>query len=609
VGLRKSSHLIAKRAGTRFAMGARVLALDLEETQESPTTDEYAQPRRPSEPLQPGERYRLGERIARGGMGEVITAHDADIGRDVAIKRLRAPNPTPLALARFLREARIQGRLDHPAIVPVHEVAHDDDGRPFFVMKKLSGTTLAAILLGAGTQFSRHQLLRAFADVCLAIEFAHTRGVIHRDIKPSNILLGDFGEVYVLDWGIARVATDRDSPVPEPILDEDGFGVCTRPGSAIGTRGYMPPEQARGEIVDERADVYALGCVLYEILTGRMLHPRGKRGIEAPDDARPSRYENVAPELDELCMRATALDRDERIRSARELGEAVQRYLDGDRDLALRNRLARTHLAHALAAADDEEGRSIAMREAGQALALDPTLGHAAELVGRLLIEPPKAVPAQVDAELAEVDRATTRRFVWNLVILHITFVLLLPVMYAFGVRDLFYAFVVLLLAIASIGVATLELRTTHRLLGLHCVMLVLTFALIARMFTPFLIAPFAVAVNVVAFAFHPGARSERMFWSFTAASIGAVLAVWLAEAVGLVTPTMSNINGTLTLHSPIIGFSTFPVIGALALMFTIAGFTSALLTRSSARFAHRARVRIHLQAWQVRQLVPDRRQ
>jgi eukaryotic-like serine/threonine-protein kinase len=588
---------------------AAVLALDLEQTQESPTTEDYAQPRRPSEPLEPGERYRLGARIARGGMGEVITAHDADIGRDVAIKRLRAPNPTPLALARFLREARIQGRLDHPAIVPVHELAYDDGGRPFFVMKKLSGTTLAAILDAPSSRFTRHQLLRAFADVCLAIEFAHTRGVIHRDIKPANILLGDFGEVYVLDWGIARVSTDRDSAAPKPITDEDGFGVSTRPGAAIGTRGYMPPEQAFGEIVDERADVYALGCVLFEILTGHMLHPRGKHGIAAPEDARASRHAaDVAPELDELCMRASALDRSERIRSARELGEAVQRFLDGDRDLALRNELARTHLARALAAGGSEDGRRIAMREAGQALALDPTLGEAAELVGRLMIEPPKAMPSQVVAELADIDRATSHRFVWNLVVLHLAFVMLLPIMFAFGVRDAFYGTLVLLLALAGIAVAYLELRTTRRLLGVHCLLMVATFALVARMFTPFLIAPFAAAINIVAFAFHPGARTERMFWSFTAGSIGAVLAVWVGEEVGLLSPTMTDVGGALMLRSPLAGFSTFPAIGALALTFTVAIFASAMLARSTARFAHRARVRVHLQAWQVRQLVPERK-
>jgi serine/threonine-protein kinase len=587
-----------------------VLALDLEETQEPPTTEEFAQPRRPSEPLEPGERYRLGKRIARGGMGEVISAQDADIGREVAIKRMRSPNPTPLALARFLREARIQGRLDHPAIVPVHELAYDEHGRPFFVMKKLSGTTLAAILTTRGAaRFTRHQLLRAFADVCLAIEFAHTRGVIHRDIKPANILLGDFGEVYVLDWGIARVSTDRDNAVPAPIHDDDGFGLNTRPGAAIGTRSYMAPEQAMGELVDERADVYALGCVLYEILTGHMLYPRGRDELPPPEDARPSRRaHDVAPELDDICMRATALERSERLGSARELGEAVQRFLDGDRDIAQRNRLALEHLRRASSASDDEEGRRIAMREAGQALALDPTLSAAAELVGRLMIEPPRIVPAEVHAELDDVDSSTTRGFTWNLIVLYVATLALLPIMAAFGVHDLFYGGLTALVSAAAIGVGCLTLRTNRPLLGLHSIVLVIYVALMARMFTPFLIAPFALAVNVVVLAFHPSARSERVFWLFTFGGIGAVLAVWGAEEIGLVTPTMVDIDGALILRSPLDGFTTFPSIGALALTFTLAMITSAILSRSTARFARSARERVHLQAWQVRQLVPDRR-
>jgi eukaryotic-like serine/threonine-protein kinase len=590
----------------------RVLALDLEDTQEPPTTEDNAQPRRPSEPLEPGERYRLGERIARGGMGEVISAHDADIGREVAIKRLRAPNPTPVAHARFLREARIQGRLDHPAIVPVHELAYDDNGRPFFVMKKLSGTTLAAILLGSGSRFTRHQLLRAFADVCLAIEFAHTRGVIHRDIKPANILLGDFGEVYMLDWGIARVSTDRDSPVPEPILDEDGFGVCTRPGAAIGTRGYMPPEQERGEIVDERADVYALGCVLFEILTGQMLHPRGKR-IAVPEDARASRWAHVAPELDELCMRATALDRSDRLRSARELGEAVQRYLDGDRDVVLRHRIALAHLRAAAAATDDEHGRRTAMREAGQALALDPTLSQAAELVGRLMIEPPKVMPAQVQAELAEIDRITTRRFTVDVLIARLFLVVLIPVLWAFGVKDAFYTTVLAILAFGGMVIGLVDLRwsrTGKSLLNLLIIVIVLDTALLARMFTPFLIAPCAVAVNIVAFAFHPSSQRGRRYWLFSFASLCAVIGMWLAELFGLLSPTMVDTGGSgLVLRSPLAGFGTFPAIEALGVWVTIATVSSAILARMTARNARNARERVHLQAWQVRQLVPDRGQ
>ena len=147
--------------------------------------------------------YQLGPLIGRGGMGEVVLAHDPDIGRDVALKRMKAA--TPELVERFLREARIQARLDHPAIVPVHEVGRDADGVPFFTMKRVTGTTLEKQIETEKLQ----RLLRAFIEVCLAIDFAHARGVVHRDLKPSNIMLGDYGEVYVLDWGVARVLDDQ----------------------------------------------------------------------------------------------------------------------------------------------------------------------------------------------------------------------------------------------------------------------------------------------------------------------------------------------------------------------------------------------------------------
>ncbi|MGE5186546.1 MAG: serine/threonine-protein kinase, partial [Acidobacteriota bacterium] len=208
-------------------------------------------------------RYRLEGVIGRGGMGEVVAARDEQIGRSVAIKRRRVQGAAPEVIARFLREARIQGRLDHPAIVPVHEL-HDAGGEPFFVMKQLAGKTLADVI----AERPRSVLLRAFVDVCLAIEFAHTRGVVHRDLKPANIMVGDFGEVYVLDWGIARVAGDDAGRGSFADIDTIEGG-ATAAGQLLGTPGYMSPEQIRGEDVDARSDVYALGCVLFEALVGR----------------------------------------------------------------------------------------------------------------------------------------------------------------------------------------------------------------------------------------------------------------------------------------------------------------------------------------------------
>ncbi|HEY0992500.1 MAG TPA: serine/threonine-protein kinase, partial [Kofleriaceae bacterium] len=273
--------------------------------------------------------YEVRELLGRGGMGEVLLVHDEIIGREVAIKRMRRADPGPEAETRFLREAKIQARLQHPAIVPVHELGRDADGRPYFTMKRLAGLTLEE-LRGAPLQ----RLLRAFADVCLAIEFAHEHGVIHRDIKPTNIMLGDFGEVYVLDWGVALVLDDADHPSVQDIATIEGE---TAVGAVMGTPGYMAPEQALGYATTAGIDIYALGCVLFEILTCEPLHPRGTGGAAnaiahppaAPSARRPDLA--IAPELDAACIAALAEDPADRP-SARELAQRIQDYLDGDRD-------------------------------------------------------------------------------------------------------------------------------------------------------------------------------------------------------------------------------------------------------------------------------------
>src|SRR5262245_11065925 len=242
--------------------------------------------------------YAFGEVIGRGGMGEVVLAHDRRIGRDVAIKRLHSEaEPTEEDIARFLREARIQARLDHPAIVPVYELARDEKDRPYFTMKRLSGVTLSDMLSSPAP--TRQRLLRAFAEVCRAIDFAPTRGTVHRDLKPGNIVLGEFGEVYVLDWGVARVLDDlEDEVIPSDTATLEG----TAPeGQVLGTPGYMAPEQLTEPEVGKPADIYSLGAILFEILAGEPVHPRKDAiartlagGDQSPSRRRPDRQ--IAPE-------------------------------------------------------------------------------------------------------------------------------------------------------------------------------------------------------------------------------------------------------------------------------------------------------------------------
>jgi tRNA A-37 threonylcarbamoyl transferase component Bud32 len=559
--------------------------------------------RRPSEPLEPGERYELGASLGSGGMGEVNAAYDHQIGREVAIKRLRASRPSHAALARFLREARIQGRLDHPAIAPVHEVGIDDNGRPFFAMKKLVGTTLAVVLRDARLRerFPRSRLLRAFVEVCFAIDFAHARGVIHRDLKPSNVLLGDYGEVFVIDWGVARMRHDG----PQQADD------ITDRGRAVGTPGYMAPEQVVGRHdLDPRVDVYALGCILFEILAGSPLHPYGRAGMRSAVEGhveKPSnRADDVPPELDELCERAIATDRDARLDSARELGETVQRYLDGDRDAALRKRLAADHLAIARAAAalDDECGRRAAIREAGRALALDPTSNDAAELIGHLIVAPPRVTPAAVAAELADLDRLAAQRQTTVGVAVHVALLAITGLFFAIGMRG---GYLGVFAAVTASRVAC-GLRELHdprpRNVAINFTLNVVVIAMLARMFTPFLVAPGFAAVTLMAFAFHPAATRKCVLVAAVLLAIAGVAGVWAVEATGLAEPTMHAARGVILLASPVDGIQSLPAEPTLCCFAVVLCVVAALLAAGAARSHREARHRVHLHAWQLAQLV-----
>jgi serine/threonine protein kinase len=209
------------------------------------------------------DRYELKEEVGRGGMGVVFRARDPELERDVAVKVLHAR--TAGSADRLLQEARILGRLEHPGIVPIHDVGTLPDGRVFYVMKLVRGTRLDHHLAHEGVLADR---LRIFDRLCDAVAFAHAHGVIHRDLKPENVMIGAFGEVLVLDWGVAKVQ-----------------GMSAEHDAVLGTPGYMAPEQEAGRAaVDERADVYALGGILAFLLCREPMvegHPEVPRALAA----------------------------------------------------------------------------------------------------------------------------------------------------------------------------------------------------------------------------------------------------------------------------------------------------------------------------------------
>jgi serine/threonine protein kinase len=236
----------------------------------------------------PGERYAKKRVLGAGGMGEVVLAEDRDIGRNVALKYLTAPSNDGDALARFVDEIRVVGSLEHPNIVPIHDVGVDEANRYYFVMKHVEGETLEHVIerLAAGdpayhARYTYTARVQIFIALLRALSFAHSRGYVHRDIKPANVMVGRFGEVVLMDWGIAKQRSAPEAAVPDAAVDE------TRPlrerlfttqrGSIVGTPVYMSPEQARGDVdaIDERSDIYCATALVYELVT--LAHYLGER--------------------------------------------------------------------------------------------------------------------------------------------------------------------------------------------------------------------------------------------------------------------------------------------------------------------------------------------
>jgi eukaryotic-like serine/threonine-protein kinase len=579
--------------------------------------------------------------IGGGGMGEVRLYKDLRVGRDVAMKVIRPERASrPDNARRFVREARVQGQLEHPAIVPVYDLGRGPDGAAYFTMKRVHGETLAGAVdaLASGqpqarTRFTRHKLLTAFGRACLAVHFAHTRGVLHRDLKPDNVMLGEFGEVYVLDWGLAKVIPSpelsgtRDSEgriIVTPQPEEGSAAAKTAMGAVLGTPGYMAPEQLSGDIdaLDARTDVYALGSILFEILALRPLH-EGKSSAEirrstlVGADARPgvrAPDQDVPPELDAVCVRATAGDPAKRYESARDLYEAVESFLNGDRDVERRRELAGLH---ARAAADvstralesGESGvqaRRRAMRELGRALALDPANADAMRTLVRLLETVPAELPGEVGQQLqgvrAQLQRAAARAGSVG----YMTVVLLAPLLYWMGIRSVAGCTALVALFLAASVACVVRARLpgvapvhANVILGLSTAGI----ALLAGVTGPLLVVPSFAAVNAIAFATSRG-RSERLR-VFMICS-GAVFVPLLLEALGVLPPAYAFRNGMMLVlprlaDLPSVPTTAFLVTITFALLLAAAVFVTYVTDSLTA-----AEKRLAYHSWQLRQLVPE---
>src|SRR5262245_7592379 len=295
-----------------------------------------------------GPRYRPQRLHAQGGLGEVHVACDAELGRIVALKRVRSDRQGEGSVQRFLREAEITARLEHPGIVPVYGLVPDEDGQPCYAMRFVEGNTLKDAIDcyhrgEPGSPSERRlvfrQLLDHFRNACNAVAYAYSRGVIHRDLKPANILLGKFGETLVVDWGLAKVVgrTEATKAEGESTLATQtaALGDATQHGQAIGTPQYMSPEQAAGmwSVVGPASDIYSLGATLYYLLTGRppvqdvsverMLFQVQQGDFPRPRQLRP----DVPRALEAICLRALAHKPEARYATSTALAEDIEHWL------------------------------------------------------------------------------------------------------------------------------------------------------------------------------------------------------------------------------------------------------------------------------------------
>jgi serine/threonine protein kinase len=313
-----------------------------------------------------GGRIRVRGEVGRGAMGQVLLGFDTKLRREMALKVTHLPRgeiPRQL-LARFVEEAQVNAQLEHPNIIPVHDLGLDPTGRAYFSMKLVRGRSLEDILTArlngdeaTLAEFGLRRLLDIFLQVCLAMDYAHARGVIHRDLKPANVMIGDFGEVAVMDWGVAKlrqiaagVSTEAEALVSEHEPNDSGPvstpGLVTsvraetkawqtHDGAVLGTPHYMSPEQAKGLVVDERSDLYSLGVMLYEILCGKVPFDHEDPTVVvtrviSEDPQPPSAHEpNVPSALETLAMRLLAKEPEARSLPLRDVRTHIQNYIDG----------------------------------------------------------------------------------------------------------------------------------------------------------------------------------------------------------------------------------------------------------------------------------------
>ncbi|MCE9578473.1 MAG: protein kinase [Deltaproteobacteria bacterium] len=590
-------------------------------------------------------RYRRGEVLGIGGMGEVRGMADRATGRVVAMKTIRDDREAEGGLRRFAREARIQAQLEHPAVVPVYDVGVDDRGNLYFTMKRVRGESLSRVLtrLREGDpetvrRYSRRKLLTLLSQVAMTLEYAHRRGVVHRDLKPGNIMLGAFGEVYVLDWGLADLQNAPEHVPPSPIgysqsraaiplpadvpLVDSSLRPNTVTGHVLGTPGYVAPEQIKDQrALDLRVDVYALGVILFELLSHERLHA-GTTVAEVftatltTDGASPrarAPAKDIPPELDELCRAATRLDPAQRIASAGELARRIEAYLDGDRDLETRRRMAEASASAAAAAltaahapgADEAKARAVALREITTALGLDPDHARARALLVRILTEPAQTA----DAEAARAhERAAVVRFrqaARHAMLAMLTYIFYVPLVLWMGLRSPWMLAAVATTIVGVIGTTAWYHR--HPPAGLrlplaHVIVSTISLATGVTLFGPFVLLPSIVIATGVGYIAVFEHRVRGMF----AMALTVVMVPIALQLAGVVPPWYEFDGGAIRIMPWMTEFPRTPTLVLLIGAHAIAIVASLWFVGRIRQQGLDAERRLRAQAWQLAQIVPE---
>jgi len=580
-------------------------------------------------------RYTPGAQLGLGGMGEVRLYTDRRVGREVAMKVLlpRAAKSKRLR-ERFLFEARVQGQLEHPSIVPVYDIGERPDGSTFFTMKRVNGVTLQEVLndLRQGSKttervFTRRRLLLAFQSLCQAVELAHQRGVVHRDLKPANIIFGEFGEVSLLDWGVAKLAHDPEvSPLPAAAAALEEAHAATAIGEVLGTPGYMSPEQATGEAgITAQSDVFSLGAILFELLTLKKLIPRNGDPVEDTIlrryDARATELfpeREIAPALGELCVQATQHDPAQRTRTARDMYELIERTLEGEgeekRRRTMSRRLSRAALTSLVDAehplesqTDPTQARAEAMQNVTQALALDPENRSALDTLVKLIAQVPKELSPAAEENLLRVEEAALRDSARRGAIAYLAVAGNLMLAVFLGVTNWAAMTTICALLVLSsvIALVTSRLQRPRPLFAVPVLVLTMAaFSVTAGLFGPFTLSPLLCSVNAAIIAV---ALDRRLRWISAALGVLAILGPLFAQSFGLIPALWEVRDGALVILPHVVAFQTLPTVLFLGLVMAGVVVVPVLLVGAErdARAAAERRLALHLH--QMTEVLPPK--